>query len=400
MLPGPAIGRRRFLLTCAAASAAVAKPTEAPTGPGSRAYALGSSADGAVYLVWIEDVDDGHVLRISRYADGAWGAAHTVAEGASEWFVNFADHPVLGAGPDGRVLVSWSYRPAAALDEKWGLAVKTAVSSDYGESWREGVTLGADNTADYSGFLGLSTTSSGYRAAYLAPALKGEAQRGAEHVKTLRFAELSWDGRLVSDVELDSDVCTCCPLDTANTADGPAVVYRDHAAGEIRDIAVVRRVGGRWSEPRPVHRDNWEINGCPVNGAAISASGSVAATAWFTAAQDEPRVLTAFSSNAAASFGKPVRVDGGNPAGWAGVALLDENRAAVSWLEKRADESGVGDLMLRIVEREQPVAEARTIATTGSGRSTGIPQITPYAKGVALAWREEGRVLTFVDPTL
>ena len=49
---------------------------------------------------------------------------------------------------------------------------------------------------------------------------------------------------------------------------GPVAVYRDRSPEEIRDISVVRLVDGVWTEPAPVHADNWMIEGCPVNGPA------------------------------------------------------------------------------------------------------------------------------------
>lgn len=392
---------RRSFLALATSTALLGKGDGmAPTGPGSRAYSLSAAPDGTVYLVWIESGQDRHALKLTRLEGGEWAPAKTVATGGQEWFVNFADHPAVSAGPDGRVLVSWSYRPEAARGEKWGLAVRTALSSDRGETWTEAFELGPDNTADYSGFMGFHATSQGFRTAYLAPSLQGEAQRGAPHVKTLRFAEISFAGKVTSDEQLDADVCTCCPLASADTAAGPAVVYRDHRSGEIRDISIVRRVNGEWTTPVPVHRDGWEINGCPANGAAIQAEGRKVATAWFTAAQDQPRVMLARSTDAGASFEAPIRIDAGKPSGWAAVALLQGGRTAVSWLEKRKSEPTVGDVMLRIVSSDGTLSRPRSIARTGSGRSTGIPQMVRSGEHLVLAWRGDDRVRTATAPAL
>ena len=37
------------------------------------------------------------------------------------------------------------------------------------------------------------------------------------------------------------------------------IAYRDRSADEVRDISIVRRVGGRWTKPAPVHDDGWKI---------------------------------------------------------------------------------------------------------------------------------------------
>lgn len=383
--------RRTFLAGLGGASLLGAV---SPAGSESRAFSLTAGPDGVVYLLWIETEAGSHALRISQLSGEQWLSPHTVATGGDDWFVNWADHPMVVAGPGGRLLASWSYRPSAAAGSKWGLATRIVVSHDQGRTWKTAADLGADNTADYSGFIGFSAHANGFRAAYLDPALRGEAQRDAAHVKTLRFAEFSPSGEKTSDVLLDDDVCTCCPLAVADTAAGPLVVYRDHESGEIRDISVVRRVEGKWTEARPVHRDGWQINGCPANGAAVQAHGDRVATAWFTGAGDVPRVRLALSDDSGAVFGAPVQIDEGSPAGWAGVALLSRGRTAVSWLEKRPSEPGVGDVMLRLVDRDGKPGEARRIAHATSGRETGIPQMVRSGDRLVFAWRRDGRVQT------
>jgi hypothetical protein len=72
-----------------------------------------------------------------------------------------------------------------------------------------------------------------------------------------------------------------------------------------------------------VHHDGWHLNGCPVNGPALSASerGATSAPAWFTAPQDEGHVFVAFSQNAGKTFGAPVRVDESGSLGRVDVEL-------------------------------------------------------------------------------
>lgn len=365
-----------------------------PAGPESRAYSLSAAPNGDVYLLWIETESGRHSLRISRLSGERWLPVNTVATGGDDWFVNWADHPMVAAGPDGRLMASWSYRPSAAAGSKWGLATRMVVSRDHGKTWKTACDLGADNTADYSGFIGFSASASGFRTAYLDPATHGESQRDAAHVKTLRFAEFSASGEKTSDVLIDDDVCTCCPLATADAEAGPVVVYRDHEAGEVRDVSIVQRVDGKWTKPRPVHRDGWVINGCPVNGAVVQADGHRVAAAWFTAADGVPRVRLAFSDDGGALFRQPMQVDQGAPAGWAGIALLDDGGTAVSWLEKRPSEPGLGDVMLRVVDGDGKPGPARIIASATSGRETGIPQMVRSGDRLVFAWRADSRVRT------
>lgn len=369
-----------------------------PAAPASQSYDLSVSPQGEAYLIWIETTaDEGadrYALRLSRLDDGEWLPAQTIATGGDDWFVNFADHASIAAGPGGRLTASWSYRPPAAAGSKWGLATRIVFSPDRGKTWRRVTDLGADNTADYSGFIGFSAGDFGFRAAYLAPLAKGSEQHDAAHVKTLRFADFSLKGKLLRDERVDADVCTCCPLASAETAAGPVVVYRDHEAGEIRDISIVRRVGNGWTKPRPVHRDGWKINGCPANGAVIQAEGRRVAAAWFTAADEKPHVRLALSDDCGESFGRPIDIDAGHAAGWADAAIFPDGRTAVSWLEKRPQEPGLGDVMLRLVERDGTAGPPRVIGEATSGRATGIPQMVRVGDKLLLAWRHDGQVRT------
>jgi hypothetical protein len=205
------------------------------------------------------------------------------------------------------------------------------------------------------------------------------------HIKTVGIARFDRGGKEISRQIVDQDACSCCSTDIAETALGPVAVYRDHEAGEIRDISIVRFVGGAWTTPVPVARDGWKIAGCPTNGPAVAANGRRVAVAWFTAANGQARVQVAFSSDAGATFTAPVRVDDGTPSGWPDVVLLDDGRAFVSWLEKAAD--GVGDVRVRAIGPDGR-APAVTVATSSSGRATGIPMMTRAGRDAIVAWRQ------------
>lgn len=62
---------------------------------------------------------------------------------------------------------------------------------------------------------------------------------------------------------------TTCTSPLRATPAGPGA---RRSCQEVRDMSVVRFAGGRWTEPRTVARDGWQINGCPVNGPAIAAA--------------------------------------------------------------------------------------------------------------------------------
>jgi hypothetical protein len=209
-------------------------------------------------------------------------------------------------------------------------------------------------------------------------------------VKTFAVARFGPDGGLVSDQPVDADVCTCCSTAVVPTAEGLVAAYRDHT-GPVRDISVLRGTDGRWSAPARVHADEWAINACPTNGPVLAAQGRRVAIAWFTAAADIPRVRVAFSSDAGRTFAPPVVIDGGNPVGWPGLVMLDDDTAVVSWLE--ATGNGDGELRARRVSVDGRLGTPVVIAAAKAGRSTGIPHLVRVGDRLLAAWRD-GRVRT------
>jgi hypothetical protein len=181
------------------------------------------------------------------------------------------------------------------------------------------------------------------------------------------------------------------------SAAGPLVVYRDRSDKEIRDISIVRGTDGKWSAPRPVATDNWQLNGCPVNGPAIAAEGQRAAVAWFTSAGNVPRVKLAFSNDAGATFGAPIVVDDGNPVGRVDVLLLADGDAMVCWLEKLRDGGAVRVRRVSPLQAGGKLGPAVTVAPSGTARSNGFPQMVRAGQSLVFAWTGV-RVLTATMP--
>ena len=193
---------------------------------------------------------------------------------------------------------------------------------------------------------------------------------------------------------VDPDTCSCCSTSFVDTPDGPIAAYRDHQ-GDIRDIAVVRFRGGKWTEPAIVNNDGWKINACPTNGPVLSANGRRVAVAWFTAASDVPRVRLAFSEDAGATFKTASAVDSGNPIGWPGVVLLNDGSAVVSWLENM--KGGNGQVRIRRMWPSGKAGEAVPVAAGPAGRSIGVPQMVRDGNNLIVAWRAD-RVMAISVP--
>jgi hypothetical protein len=190
-------------------------------------------------------------------------------------------------------------------------------------------------------------------------------------------------GQEIKEERLDADVCSCCPTAVTKTAKGLLVAYRAHTPDDIRDISVIRFVNNRWSLPKNVHADNWHINACPTNAAAVAAKGDNVGLAWYTAAQDAPKVQVIFSADGGSSFTKPVVVSTGHAYGYTALALDDDGSAIVSWLEQGKDNAA------RVLAREitaAGVAGPVVQLAEGGRMALGYPKILHSNNGTFIAW--------------
>jgi hypothetical protein len=344
-------------------------------GPGASAPFLSASGN-SLLLSWLEPIanTDRVALRFARMSDGKWSAARTIVE-RNDFFVNWADFPSIIADARGVLYAHWLQKSGQGT---YAYDVRMTVSRDGGLTWDDSFVLNRDGKQTEHGFVSLAPIAKGgVGAAWL----DGRNMGGGhdEHGEmTVRYATINSKGRITSDVELDARACECCATGMAMTSAGPVVVYRDRSADEIRDIAVATLN----SKPRIVHADGWKISGCPVNGPQIDAIGNAAAVAWFTAANEQPRVHVSFSTDGAKTFSKPVRIDDGKPLGRVDVVMMDKRTALVTWVEQT---SGGAEIRARLVRSggAEPVTK---IADSSPSRAAGFPRMARIGRDIWFAW--------------
>jgi thiol-disulfide isomerase/thioredoxin len=362
---------------------------KSPAAPGSGEPNLYTATDGRVFLTWIEPAESkGHRLRFSILQKRSWSEPRTIAEG-SNWLVNWADFPSLIVLRGGALIGQWLVK---AGPEGHAYDINVSRSTDGGKSWTSPVVPHRDGTKTEHGFVSMLPWTTGRASAVwldgrnFKPASKdGHESSGNE--MTLRFTAIDANGRLSEEALLDPRVCDCCQTSAALTAEGAIVVYRDRSDKEIRDISFVRFHRGRWTQPRSLSVDAWEIHGCPVNGPSVSADGRRVAVAWFTAAADRPAVKVVFSTDEGATFGQPIRVDEGNPVGRVDVLQLPDGSALVNWLERTAT---AGEVKVRRVRPDGSREQTITVAEPGVARASGFPQMARAGNEIIFAWTDPG----------
>ena len=284
---------------------------------------------------------------------------------------------------DGTLAAHWLERGAARAE--YGIRLRT--SRDGGKTWTAPVTPHTDPPGPVEhGFVSFfDAPGAGLGLIWLDGREMGGSHMtaGKGHNMTLRSALVS-NGKPQPDVLVDNRVCECCQTSAARTSDGVIVAYRDRSATEVRDIAVARLRAGKWSAPAIVHADDWQINGCPVNGPSVAALGDDVAVAWFSAKNSEPRLQVAFSSGGGA-FSAPVRLDSATTFGRLALLMPARDRALVTSIERSAEGP---QLTLREARRDGRKGAVLPIGPMTSDRSSGFARLALVGRRLVVAWTD------------
>ena len=382
-----------LVTSCCAALAACSdapSPTQiqylpVPAASNSQIPNLEVTPDGLTVLSWVEPGESGHVLRFSQLVDYTWTEARTVAEG-DNWFVNWADFPSVVPVTEELWGAHWL---VSQPEGGYAYDINLSLSTDGGQSWSQPVMPHTDGTPTEHGFVSLYPHAAGVGLVWL-DGRNMVNEYDPDVIRdgmTLRGAVFDARGTRMYEQEIDGLICDCCQTDVAISANGPVAVYRDRSTAEIRDTYISRSVGNTWQPGQSVANDNWEIAACPVNGPAVAAEGRRIAVAWFAGENDVPTVRVAHSDDAGQTFSAATELASGKNFGRVGVALLDDNDIAVSWLRKTSDYNG--ELLLARVKESGEIGPLLVISQDEAVRGYSFPQLARRGHELILAWSIE-----------
>ena len=348
-----------------------------PSAAGSLQPNWSTTPDGSPLFSWVEPSKTGSLnLRYAVLRGAKWSEPQTVATNR-HFFRHPAEVPEVMQISDKQWMAHWVEMPNESSEAEF---VYVSSSTD-GMHWTPPVMAHKDRSQVEHGLASMAVNTNGEISLFWLETPKGEDGPGY-----LMRTVVDATGKEIKEERLDDDVCNCCPTAVTRTNKGLVVAYRDHTADDIRDIAVIRLENGKWSPSKIVHADNWKLNACPTNAAAVAAKGDRVAVAWYTSAQDSPRVQLAFSSDGGATFGKPVVVSTGHAFGYTSLALDDQGNAVVSWLEQG------GAPGTRVLARSISAAGAPgpVVQVAEGGRmALGYPRLFRSATGTFIAWGNE-----------
>lgn len=361
------------------------KELSPPVTKGAREPSLSTMNDGRVLMSWTEPQGDSFVVKVAISDGTEWSRPQTVVE-RNDLFVNWADFPSAIALEDGTLVVHWL---RANGDDDYFYDINIAFSQDEGVTWSTPIIPHDDRSQRQHGFATLLPNEGG---GFSVIWLDGQSydtyasQDVADNAMQLRMRKFSADSSMGEDLLLDARTCTCCQTSAAVTGDNELlVVYRDRSLEEIRDISIVRETSQGWSTPQPVSVDGWNIEGCPVNGPAIDTVDGNAAVAWFTAANDFPKVKVAFSSDDGITFAKALEIDTSAPSGRVDVIQLKDGSVLVTWVKQTVQGEAI---LICSVKPQEGCVRPEIVAISPSGRTVGFPRMTLGKGGVFIAWTE------------
>ena len=359
-----------------------AKPVVEWSGPpGSSKPHLTRTAGGGLLLSWLEPrPDKRYALRAASRVGSRWSEPVTVAE-SDRFFVNWADFASITETTTGAWVVHWLEKTAA---KAYAYHVKLAMSKDRGRTWSAPVTIHSDTSATEHGFAALVPLATGSVAVAW---LDGRQMTGPGGAMSVRTAVLNPDRSVSAETTLDARSCECCQVSMAAARAGLVVVYRDRSDQEIRDIAIVRQNGNSWSAPLAVAEDRWLSRQCPVNGPSVAALGEAVGVAWFTAADGTAMVKVALSMDGGKTFGKPIRVDEGNPLGRIHFQLTGANRGVVTWLEAKNDQAFWRVRQIGTNGADRAIV---TVGSTSRARDGGFPRSALVGNDLYVAYADPG----------
>lgn len=367
-----------------------------PVGEYASLPRLFTDSTGTVSLSWVEEHEGMASLYTSMLIDEEWTPPKFI-QSSDSWFVNWADFPSVITN-NGRPMAAHWLKKIPGGTYSYNVEITSFSDSDL-----ETLTPHNDSTATEHGFVSLHpVTDTSFYAVWLDGRFTGSHAHHSENLSlnnamTLRGALVSTELSVLSEAEIDANVCDCCNTSLTMVDNTLLVAYRNRTASELRDIEVRRLEDGSWSDPVQLEKDEWNINGCPVNGPAIDAFQKEVALAWFTGADGDPKVKIAFSNDAGRTFKKPILVDESEPIGRVDVVMNSDKSAWISWISRT--ESGA-HLVLNKIGLEGDVKENHIITDIDPSRKTGFPQLTHYGEQLIIAWTKLTEESTTIQAVL
>ena len=379
-----------ILLACQTEPSFVVTELANPSKPGSGEPFIVQDREDLI-LSWIQEQDSVDILYSSRFRDDAFKAETEIAR-SGDWFVNWADFPGIASYHDGQHCLSyWLEKSSTGT---YDYDVHISLSDDQGETWGLSKIIHNDGISAEHGFVSTALTSEGMLVVWLdGREMTVSHDHGGAHdhgghgagAMTLRSAVVSTSGIISNRLQIDNRVCECCQTDVVNADCGPIAVYRNRSDDEVRDVYYSRLINRTWTDPKPVHIDQWKINGCPVNGPRIAAYEQFVSAVWFTQSNDTPKVQLVVSDNCAESFSKPILVATGKQVMGRLDIQMNQQSIFVTHMEQ---DTSMANIVLSEYGHNGVLKRQGNIAQNELSRKSGFPRMVVRENQIFVVFRD------------
>ncbi|RMA80013.1 sialidase family protein [Umboniibacter marinipuniceus] len=313
-------------------------------------------------LISFQQLNHQNTELVVGHIDNTGEIHQQVVASGDDWFVNWADFPSISRNGDH--IVTWFLRKH---DEgTYSYDIWLVQSFDNGETWQPPQQLNNDNGGGEHGFADIIP----FEDAFLISWLDGRNTVGHHGAHSgammVNWALIHSDGSVRTNETLDTRSCDCCHTALSEVSGVPVLAYRDRTVDEIRDIAVSHWQGVGFEEPTLWHQDNWQINGCPVNGPSVWESQGKLAMAWFTQATgvSELRYKVVGAEPTTLSQTTLGRID----------SLQHDDYSYISHLHRQpTGRSSVN--IIRFNSTTPAESDTLQVADSSASRSSGIPKM-------------------------
>ena len=348
---------------------------------GSMSPYISTSDSGITTINWLEPSDSGYAIKFAKY-NNTWDEHKIVAQG-NNWFINWADFPSLIHMNDDNYAAHWLIKSSS---DRYAYDTQASISKDGGDTWSNPIIVNQDGTPTEHGFASLYRDGDNLGLIYLdgRKMINEMTADPNDTGMTLRATSINLETKIISEQLIDGLVCECCQTNIAKSSQGPIGIYRNRTEDEIRDIYITKKINGKWMPGKLLHKDDWNISGCPVNGPSIHADINNVSVGWFTAANDNPVIKLTKSSDHGNTFSTPYEIGLNSAVGHVNITVDRNDNTWMIWHKKISN--GAVALMLSMLEDKTNQLSEMIIDETGNIPRYSVPQITNHNDEIIMAW--------------
>lgn len=300
------------------------------------------------------------------------------------------NRPKIVIDQQGRIFVSWTQK----LKQRFSGHIRFSRSVDRGKSFSQPVTVNDHHEVTSHRFESLVVNDKGDifigwldKRDKLAVKKQGKAYRGAAVYYTV---STDHGNSFHKNIKVIDHSCECCRTTMAIDTDQlPVILWRHIFGKNTRDHALVKFK--TYDEPGEISRisyDNWQVDGCPHHGPAISiADDGTYHMAWFNNAPESHGLFYAYSLDQGQHTSSPLSFGNYQAQASHPQVLSLENTVFLAWQE--FDGKTASLMMMSSTDSGDHWSEAKRLAQTNA--VSDYPIMLSHQQTVYIAWHRPGQ---------